>query len=193
MSLPERGEITRLLLERRPDAPDAAADDRLLALLYPELRRLASALMRRERPGHTLQATALVHEAYLKLVDGAQTDWNDRAHFLGVAARAMRQVLVDHARRRGAAKRGKGWHRVTLDEALEPGGQADLEILELDDALEKLAALDPRGARGAELRLFGGLTAPDIARILGVSTRTVESDWAMAKLWLARELGAERP
>jgi RNA polymerase sigma factor (TIGR02999 family) len=191
MTTAERGEITRLLLEWRPDVADPAAEERLLALVYPELRRLAASLMQRERPGHTLAPTALVHEAYLKLVDGARTEWRDRAHFLGVAARAMRQVLVDHARAKGAAKRGGGWRRVTFDESAEPGVPGETGILEVDDALTRLAEADPRGARGAELHLFGGLTTAEIALVLGVSPRTVESDWAMARLWLARELRPE--
>jgi RNA polymerase sigma factor (TIGR02999 family) len=168
---------------------DPAASERVLKALYPELRRLAGALMRRERSDHTLQATALVHEAYLKLVDQSRTGWESRAHFLGIAARAMRQILVDHARARAAAKRGGGWHRMTLDTGLGPAEDSAFEIMALHDALETLATVDPRAARGVELRVFGGMTVAEIAHVLGVSKRTVDADWAMARLWLARELG----
>jgi RNA polymerase sigma factor (TIGR02999 family) len=168
---------------------DSAASDRLLKALYPELKRLAAGLMRRERAGLTLQATALVHEAYMKLVDGAQAGWESRGHFLGIAARAMRQILVDHARSRAAAKRGGGWQRITLDTGLGPDRDAAFEILALHDALDRLAAVDPRAARGVELRVFGGMTVEETAQVLGVSRRTVDADWAMARMWLARELG----
>jgi RNA polymerase sigma-70 factor (ECF subfamily) len=182
-------EITRLLLELSPSGlSDSASAGPLLEALYPELRRLAGNLMRRERPDHTLQPTALVHEAYLKLVNQDRCDWKDRAHFLGIAARAMRQILVDHARTRGAAKRGGGWDRVTLDtEASGDAGDA-FELLALNDALDRFAAVDPRAAHGVELRVFGGMTVAEIAHIQGVSTRTVDSDWAMARMWLGRDL-----
>lgn len=167
---------------------DPAAQQQLLEAVYPELRRLASAYMRRERADHTLQPTALVHEAYLKLIDQTLIDWKDRAHFLGIAARAMRQILVDHARRRGAAKRGGGWRRITLEEHNEPGVEAEVEVLALHDALERFAEVDPRAARGVEMRIFGGLNVTEIAEVLDVSKRTVDTDWSVARMWLAREL-----
>ncbi len=144
--------------------------------------------MRLERQNQTLQPTALVNEAYLKLVDRDRCDWQNRAHFFGVAARAMRQVLVDHARKHGARKRGGTWQKITLDENLQDPGQASLEILALHDALEKLAVESERTARVAELRVFGGLMAKEIAFLLGVSKRTVDGDWQVARMWLGREL-----
>jgi RNA polymerase sigma factor (TIGR02999 family) len=187
-----RSEITQILLGMKPEGlRDPAAGDRLLKALYPELRRLAASLMRRERADHTLQATALVHEAYMKLVDPSRASWESRAHFLGVAARAMRQILVDHARARAAVKRGGGWQRITLDTGLGSDPDREVAVLALHDALGRLAAVDPRAARGVELRVFGGLTVEETAHVLCVSKRTVDSDWAMARLWLARELGGE--
>jgi len=184
--------VTGLLRRVRTTSAREATDE-LAETLYPELRRLAGALMRRERPGHTLQPTALVGEAFLRLVDQTGATWQDRAHFLGVAARVMRQVLVDHARRRGAAKRAGGQERVTFTENLAPGSDDGLAVLDLHRALEKLAAFDERGARVAELRLFAGLTAVETAEVTGVSERTVRSDWNAARLWLARELGGTLP
>jgi RNA polymerase sigma factor (TIGR02999 family) len=181
--------ITHLLVELR-----AAGESRervagqLVAALYPELRRLAARLMRRERDGHTLQPTAVVHEAFVRLVNQRTVDWQDRAHFLGIAARIMRQILIEHARRRGAAKRGADPDRVTLDESVAIGDDTALSMLALDDVLTRLADVDPRGAQVAELRIFGGLTVQETAQALGVSARTVHTDWAMARLWLAREL-----
>lgn len=188
------GEVTVLLQSLR--ASEGDADDlteRLTELLYPELKRIARALMRSERAGHTLQPTAVLHEAFVRLVGQAGGSWEDRAHFLGVATRLMRQVLVDHARRRHAAKRGADGIRVTLDEQLLGGGQPSLEILALDQALARYEQLDPRGARVAELRVFGGLTVPETAAQLGVSARTVDGDWAVARMWLARELSSQAP
>jgi RNA polymerase sigma factor (TIGR02999 family) len=184
-------EVT-LILDRLHAAADAVARhadlERLLAILYDELHGIAGALMRRERPDHTLQPTALVHEAYLKLVGSSPPRLNDRAHFLSVAARAMRQVLVDHARAHRAARRGGGWRRVTLDEALTPSAPNELEVLDLDLALGRLAALDERAARVAEMRVFAGMTVAEAAEALGVSPRTVDGDWAMARAWLSREM-----
>ena len=183
------GEATLLLAKLRDDGADRhVATERLAELLYPELRRIAARLMRRERNAHTLQPTAVVHEAFMRLVDQGAVDWQDRAHFLGIAARVMRRILVEHARRRGAAKRGSGGDHVTLDEALAPQADTSFGLLLLDDVLTRLAAIDPRGAEVAELRIFGGLTVRETAEQLGVSTRTVNNDWAMARLWLAREL-----
>jgi len=185
-------EVTRILQEM--SAPEAlpsgrsAATERLLVLVYDELRRVASRIMSGERPGHTLQPTALVHEAYLKLVDQESLRWNDRAHFMGIAARAMRQILVDHARRRSAEKRGGEYQRVTFLEDLAIGPSAEVELLELHEALEKLALEDERSARVAELRLFGGLSIIEVAEVLGVSQRTVFGDWSVARLWLSRQL-----
>ena len=186
-----RETVTRLLARLRgaDEEERAQALQQVMELLYPELRRLASGLMRRERGGHTLQPTALVHEAFLQLADETAIDWEGRAHFMSVAARVMRHVLVDHARRRSAGKRGGGLRHVTLDEALEAGTpRRAFEILHLDEALDRLAALDPRGARVVEMKLFGGLTTEETAAVLGVSKRTVDADWSMARMWLAREL-----
>lgn len=181
--------VTHLLVALRAggDGRDRVTGQ-LVEALYPELRRLAARLMRRERDGHTLQPTAVVHEAFVRLVNQRTVDWQDRAHFLGIAARIMRQILVEHARRRGAAKRGANPDRVTLDEALAAGDDSALSILALDDVMTRLADVDPRGAQVAELRIFGGLTVQETAHALGVSPRTVHTDWAMARLWLAREL-----
>jgi RNA polymerase sigma factor (TIGR02999 family) len=187
-----RKSVTRFLEVLRDEgvAP-AEATDQVFSLVYDELRRLAERILRSERRGHTLQPTALVNEAYLKLVEQRTVEWRDRAHFLGIAARAMRQILVDHARRRSAAKRGGGWQQVTLDDAVAVGADAEVELLALDDALEKLAANDERVAQVAEMRLFGGLTVKETAHVLGVSPRTVDDDWAVARMWLTRELGGE--
>jgi RNA polymerase sigma factor (TIGR02999 family) len=155
--------------------------------MYDQLRRLAAAQLARERPEHTLTPTALVHEAYLRLVGDTHLDHKDRAYVLAAAANAMRRVLVDHARGRGAAKRGQGWQRITLDEALAED-RREIEFLDLNRALDKLATLDERGARIIELRFFGGLTLDETAEVLGVSRRTIASDWAMARSWLSREL-----
>ena len=150
---------------------------------------MAAGFMRRERSDHTLQPTELVHEAFLKLVDPSRIEWQDRAHFLGIAARAMRQVLIDHARRRAASKRGAGLERVTLDTSrlrLSPGPET--EALDLDRVLEKLSHQDERAGKVAELRIFGGLTVRETAACLDVSERTVDNDWAFARMWLSRAL-----
>jgi RNA polymerase sigma factor (TIGR02999 family) len=181
--------FTRLLHRlREPSGDSRAVWDRLYALVYPELKYVAANILRGDGPGHILQPTALVHEAYLKLVDGSHADWQDRAHFLAVAARAMRQVLVDYARRRGAAKRGGGWKRVTIHDAIAARSDHALEIIELDDALARLSQLSERMARVAELRVFGEMTHEEIADVLSVSRRTAAGDWAVARRWLAREL-----
>jgi len=190
---PERtampGEATRLLLMLREEGSvNQHATERLAELLYPELHQIAARLMRRERDGHTLQPTAVVHEAFLRLVDQGTIDWQDRAHFLGIAARVMRRILVEHARRHGAAKRGGGGDRVTLDEELLPRQDPSFGLVALDEILTRFAAIDPRGADVAELRIFGGLTVREIALQLGVSTRTVNNDWTLARAWLARQL-----
>ena len=166
---------------------DPAARDRLLPIVYDELRRLAHHFMRGEREGHTLQTTALVNEAYLRLagIDGLQ--WRDRAHFFAMAATLMRRVLVDYARQRGRDKRGAGVSVTSLDEhAIAP--QPAVDVVALDDALERLAAVDPQQARVVELRFFAGLSVKETAEALGVSAATVKRDWATAKLWLYNEL-----
>jgi RNA polymerase sigma factor (TIGR02999 family) len=162
--------------------------DRIFEIVYDELQRLAGGLMRRERVDHTLQPTALVHEAYCRLIDQTRIEWQNRAHFFGIAARAMRQILVDHARKRVAAKRGGDWQRVTLDEQLELGVDADVEVSELDGALTRLEEMDERMSRVVELHVFGGMKEEEVAHVIGVSRRTVQRDWQVAKLWLGREL-----
>lgn len=188
----DRTRITSMLFEARESA-SGLATEQLAAALHPQLRRMAAGLMRRERPDHTLQPTALVGEAFLRMVDQAGADWKDRAHFLGVASRLMRQVLVDHARRYGAIKRGAGAPRLTLVDAAAATPADAADLLVVNDALERLAALDPRAARVVEMRVFGGLTVQEMAHVLGVSKRTVDADWSMARLWLARELAAASP
>ena len=148
--------------------------------------------MRRERPDHTLQPTELVHDAWFKLVDQTRVAWTDRVHFLNIAGRAMRQVLVDHARRHAAHKRAAAVHRVTFDDEAGHGSAATFEILALHEALDRFSALNPRGARIVEARVFAGMTVEEVAHALGVSTRTVELDWTVAKRWLARELKGTR-
>jgi RNA polymerase sigma factor (TIGR02999 family) len=188
-ALPDaREDITALLAEVKRGRKDAL--DRLLAVVYGELRRIARNQMRREREGHTLQPTALVHEAFLRLVNQDAAAWQNRAQFFGVAAQLMRRLLVDHARRRRAAKRGIP---ITLDEALlQPGSAAfpNEEILAVDQALDRLARLDARQASVVELRYFGGLSVEETAEVLGVAERTVKLDWAMAKGWMKSQLSA---
>ncbi|MEP7086254.1 MAG: sigma-70 family RNA polymerase sigma factor [Gemmatimonadota bacterium] len=169
---------------------DVAAYDRLLPLLYSELRAIAGRHMRGERPDHTLQPTALVHEAFLRLVGGSPVHFEDRTHFLRAASQAMRRVLVDYARARTAAKRS-GDLRVTLDEAIAGHDDRIVDLLVLDDAMTRLAAAEPRWARVVELRIFGGLEVAEVAEALGISPATAKRDWQFAKGWLARELGAD--
>jgi RNA polymerase sigma factor (TIGR02999 family) len=183
-------EITDLLIAIREGDPSARG--RLMPLVYDELRALAHRQLRRFRPGQTLNTTALVHEAYLKLVEPARVDWNDRSHFLAIAATAMRYIVVDHARRRGAQKRGGGVHHASLDASdLGIEGRA-VETLALDQAIERLAAVSSRLARLVELLFFGGLTEAEAAGLLGVSERTVRRDWRKARAFLSRVLD-ERP
>ncbi len=160
----------------------------MLALVYDELHELAEACMRRERSGHTLQPTALVHEAFLRLVDQTRVDWQGRTHFKAVAAQAMRRLLVDHARGRNREKRGGGWRRVAIEGAFAPGAGGVLDVMALHEALEKMRMLDQRQAKVVEYRLLGGLDTEETARLLGVSLRTVERDWTMGQAWLRREL-----
>jgi RNA polymerase sigma factor (TIGR02999 family) len=182
----ERSKRTDIL--KRSRAGDRVATAELFPLVYDELRRLASSYMRRERAGHTLQATALVHETFLQLISGAGADWKDRAHLLGVAANAMRQILILHARRARAQKRGGGRIRVTLGGLADDRGARELDLLDVDELLRRLEALDERKARVVELRFFGGLTHNEIAELLSVSPKTVEADWYMARAWLRGEL-----
>lgn len=173
------------------DEGAAASAEELLPLVYDDLRRRARVYMRRERHEHTLQPTALVHEAYLKLVDQSRVSWRGRSHFFAVGARIMRRLLIDHARGRQRGKRGGGSKRVTLAEELAPAVAGELsweDLWGLNAALEKLAHLDERQARIVELRFFGGLKTAEVAQVLGVSRRTVAGDWAHAKAWLRREL-----
>lgn len=189
-TLPDSPEdFTRLLAGARRGDPDAL--EAIFVATYAQLRGIAGALMRQERPGHTLQPTELVHAAWLKLADHSRVSWTDRAHFLNIGARAMRQVLVEHARRRAASKRLDGRQRVTFDEAAGHGASVMFEVLALHDALERFSALDARAARVVEARVFGGMTTQEVAHVLNVSTRTVELDWAVARRWLARELKAD--
>ncbi len=167
---------------------DLAARDELMRVVHQELRRRAAARLRREHPGHLLQPTALVHEAYLRLVDQSHTDWQNRAHFFALASEMMRRILVDHVRRRNMAKRSGGWARVTLDDGAARYGPPDIDVLDLDEALSELASLDPRKSRVAELRFFGGLSHREVACALGISRATVERDWEMARAWLFRRL-----
>jgi RNA polymerase sigma factor (TIGR02999 family) len=178
-------QVTDLLLQMR--AGDVQAMDRLFPLVYNELRRLAHAQLRYERRGHTLGTTGLVHETYVRLVDQTRVEWRDRAHFLGVAGWAMRRILVDYARRNRAARRGGGSVRFTLD-ADVPAAERGEMLLALDEALERLAALDPRLSQVVECRYFGGLTEQETANVLGVTRRTVQRDWAKARGWLYLEL-----
>jgi RNA polymerase sigma factor (TIGR02999 family) len=169
---------------------DESAVAALMPLVYDELRRLAANYLRRERPGQTLQATALVNEAYMRLVKDQHLAWQDRAHFIGIAAHSMRQILVDRARARGSQKRGGDRHQVTLDESAMAETGAIADVLAVDQALERLAALDPQQARVVELRFFGGLTVEETAEALGISPATVKRDWSVAKAWLSRELSS---
>jgi RNA polymerase sigma factor (TIGR02999 family) len=179
-------DITGLLQEWR--GGDRAAFDRLVPLVYRELRRLAGQYLRRQRPGQTLQTTALINEAYLRLLDHNNMRWENRAHFYAVAAQAMRRILVDRARKRGYAKRGGGALQVSLDEAALLADERAAELVALDDALRGLAELDPRKSRIVELRYFGGLSVEETAEVLGISAVTVMRDWRAAKGWLLRAL-----
>ena len=182
----QSGEITSLL--RKWGGGDANARDRLVPLLYQELRRLAHYHLRRERDGHTLQTTALVHEVYLRLCAHHDPEWQDRAHFFAVAARIMRQILVDYSRRRGAEKRGGQAVIVSLDEALAIPLAKPVDLVALDGALEELAAFDARKCQVVEMRFFVGLEAKEIAKVLQTSEATVRRDWLLAKAWLYRRL-----
>ncbi len=166
-----------------------------MPLVYAELRRVAHRYMRDERPNHPLQTTALVHEAYLRLIDVNRVDWESRNHFFAVSAQMMRRILVEAARRRNADKRGGDVSHVALDEALVPAAERDADLVALDEALDRLAALDARKARVVELRYFAGLSVAETAQVLGISEETVLRDWRMAKLWLLRDIshGGQAP
>ena len=179
--------ITHLLKEWS-DGDDQALD-RLTPLVYEELRKQAARYLRRERPGHSMQTTALINEAYLRLIDARNVRWQGRAHFFAIAANLMRRILVDHARRRDAEKRGGTQIRLTLDNALAVTKQSDVDLLMIDDALTRLAAIDPQQAQVVELRFFSGLSVEETAAALGISPRTVKRDWSVARAWLRREIG----
>ena len=167
---------------------DREALETLMPLVYGELRRLAHHYLQRERSDHTLQSTALVHEAYIRLAGPNAPAWQSRAHFFGIAARVMRQVLVEYARAHGAAKRGSGAAKVTLEEALEVAPKADIDVIALDGALTRLTELDPQQGRIVELRFFAGLSIEDTSEVLGISPATVKRDWTSARAWLHREI-----
>ncbi len=181
-----------LLLQRWREG-DARALTELMPLMYRQLRRLARTHLRRERAGHTLQSGALVNEAYLRLVEHKEAQWQGRAHFLAVAAQLMRRILVDHARRHRAAKRGGSPLRLTLDDALVVTEQGDVDLIGLDKALSELGKLDERQTRIVELRFFGGLSVEDTAEVMGISTGTVKRAWASAKAWLHRQMRGDAP
>jgi RNA polymerase sigma factor (TIGR02999 family) len=181
--------VTQLLSRWREG--DSQALEQLMPLVYDELRRLARYYLSRERSDHTLQSTALVHEAYLRLAGSNAPDWQNRAHFFGVAAHIMRQILVEHARGRGAAKRGGGAYRLELDEAIASPQEIDVDLVALDNALQKLSEIDSQQGRIVELRFFGGLTIEDTSEVLGISPATVKRDWVTARAWLHREIAGE--
>ena len=178
--------VTELLARWR--SGDQNALDALMPLVYSELRQLAQHYLRRERSDHTLQSTALVHEAYLRLAGQSAPQWQNRAHFFGIAAHLMRQILVEHARGRGAAKRGGGATRMTLDESLAIARQKDVDVIVLDKALQDLTELDAQQGRIVELRFFGGLTIEDTSEVLGISPATVKREWVTARAWLFRAM-----
>lgn len=183
--MPENRPLTEVF---EPENADSLNAEAVLPRLYDELRGIAGGYLRHERADHTLQPTALVHEAYMKLIDQTRLPWNDAAHFRAIAARAMRQVLVDHARKNGAEKRGGDRLKVTLDSAVSVTSDKLIDVLNLDELLSKLAELDQRKASVVELLFFGGLTHEEASRVLGVSRKTVEADWYMARAWLGTHL-----
>ena len=178
--------VTLLLRDWRQGKREAL--DLLTPVVYDELRRLAGYYLQRERAGHTLQSTALVHEAYIRLIDQHSVEWKSRAHFFGVAAQMIRRILVDHARGHKAAKRGAGAEKLALDDALQVGEERDLDLVALDDALKALAELDQNQAKIIELRFFAGLSLEETAEVMGTTVAIVRRDWATAKAWLFREL-----
>jgi RNA polymerase sigma factor (TIGR02999 family) len=186
MSVTARDDATEIL--RQWSDGDGNAPARLMPLVYDELRRRAGQCLKRERPDHTLQATALVHEAYVKLIDQSRANWKSRAHFCSVAAQLMRRILVQHARDHNREKRGGKWEKIYLDETRELGQERESDILAVDEALESFTATYPREGKVVELKFFGGLETREIAELLDVSTKTITRDWNFAKLWLHREL-----
>jgi len=179
-------EVTQLLIQWSNG--DKAALDKLMPLIYSELRQLARHYMSRERPGHTLQTTALVNEAYMRLVNRKGVHWQNRAHFFAIAAQLMRSILVDHARSHAYAKRGGGAHKIALDDAMAVSQQRAADVVALDDALKRLAEIDPQQSRIVELKFFGGLTIEETAEVLGLSPATIKREWSTAKAWLYHEL-----
>ncbi|QDV89843.1 RNA polymerase sigma factor [Phycisphaerae bacterium RAS2] len=179
------------ILAALPTSEPSVVAAQLLPLVYDELRNLAARYLRRERRGHTLDPTGLVHEAFMRLVDQSRVDWQGKTHFLAVSAEAMRRILIDHARARKRTKRGKDWRRVAFDHVVSELALLDTDIIDFRDALQKLATLDARQARVVELRLFAGLSMEEIATVLEVSKRTVEGDWTHAKAWLRAEMGPD--
>jgi RNA polymerase sigma-70 factor, ECF subfamily len=194
MSVQFPGEITQLLAELRNGGTgtEAGSHSRLAALVYDELHRIASQYIQRERAGHSLQATVLVDDAYLRLVSGSDRTWQNRSHFFAVAAQAMRRILINHARGRKAAKRG-GSHELQLDEVVVISEENYEQIIAIDEALTRLADLDHRSGQIVEMRFYAGLTDVEIAEVLGVSAKTVRRDWKVAKLWLRNELCGRKP
>lgn len=186
MSDKSKLEITQLLIAWGQG--DQSAFDRLMPLVYEEMRKIARRYMVRQRPDHTLQTTALVNEAYLRLIDSSKVQWQNRAHFFAISAQLMRRILVDFARARTNLKRGGGAHKVVLDEALTISSEPGADLVALDDALTDLAAIDKRQSQIVELRYFGGLSEDEVAEVLGLSSRTVRRDWSLARAWLYREL-----
>ena len=186
----DSGDVTRLLRQMRSGDREAAG--KLISAAYGELRQVAVRALRNERPGHTLQPTALVNEAFLRLAAGAGVDWRDRAHFFGVAARLMREILVDYARQRSAAKRGSG-ARITLDDSLLIAEDRLADVVAIDEIMSRLEALDARQGQIVELRFFGGLSVEEVAEVMSISTPTVKREWQSAKAWLHRELTRGSP
>jgi RNA polymerase sigma factor (TIGR02999 family) len=184
--MPSPHEVTQLLLAWNQGDPSAF--DKLMPLVYTELHRLAKRYMQRQAPGNILQTTALIHEAYVRLIDANQVQWQNRAHFFAVSAQLMRRILVDEARSGRYQKRGGGAHQVSLAEALEVNGEAGADIIALDEALKTLAAMDERKSQIVEMRFFGGLSVEETAEVLKLSPETVMRDWKKAKLWLMQEL-----
>jgi RNA polymerase sigma factor (TIGR02999 family) len=183
-------QITQLLQKWQEGNNEAL--ETLMPLVYAELKRLAGSYLRRERPDHTLQSAALVNEAYLRLVDQTQTQWQNKAHFFGIAAQMMRRILADHARGHNAAKRGAGMPELELNEAVAQAQTKSVDLLDLEEALQKLEKLDAQQGKIVELRFFGGLSIEDTANVLGISPATVKRDWAAARAWLFREVGARQ-
>lgn len=186
--MPEQpqSDVTELLLSWSDGNPQAL--EKLTPIIYEDLRRLARSHLRAERSEHTLQCTALVHEAYLRLVDQRNTRWHNRAHFFGVSAQLIRRILVDYARAQNAGKRGGGAAKLSIDESVAAAQEREVDVVALDDALQALARLDPQQARIVELRYFSGLTIEETAEVMQISTATVKRDWVIAKAWLRREI-----